>query len=139
MADLTYRGTDIRTSAIHFDLVRGYSERADVRGEDTVIPGNAGRTARTRVKDRRVIELRGYITGATAAAWRISTDAALALFDPSLAAGDVVLTTPYLGIAAGSKTVSARVLNVAGGPITASRFQTWSVELEAIGDPPDWA
>jgi hypothetical protein len=139
MADLTYRGTDIRDVNIHFDVVRGYAELPSVRGEDTIIPGKAGRTVRARKKDRRVIELRGYIQATTAATWRTKTDTAMALFDPSLTPGALVITTPYLGLGAGSKTVQARTLSVVGGQIVASRFQLWTIELEAVGDPPDWS
>ena len=141
MADLTFRGTDIRKSdkTIFFDLVRGYSEPALVRGVDLVIPGDEGREVRNRVKDSRVIELQGYVKGSTAAAWRVSTDALMALLVMNQAAGALVLTTPYLGIASGTKTLNARCINLVGGQIYGQVFQTWSIELECVDSPPDWA
>jgi hypothetical protein len=134
---------DIRDANIHMDIVRGFLEPFQVRGEDTIIPGAAGRTERARVEDSLIIELRGYIhgTGATLVArqqsWRAKTDIFLALLDLTLASGNLVVTTPYLGLPSGTKTISCKCVNFIGGPIIASEFQTWSVELEAIGS--DWA
>ena len=85
MAELTYDGQDIRQAAartsgsgIFFDLVAGYSEPANVRGVDTIIPGLAGRTARDRVRDTRRIVLEGYVVGTSASDWRSKTDTLMA-------------------------------------------------------------
>lgn len=142
---LTFRGTDIQTANIFLDVAEGYFEPADVRGSDAVIPGLTGRFALNRIKDHRSLQLVGWVegTGATLVAqqqsWHTSTLALMALMDRSLAAGSLVLTPPTLGLSAGSKTISARCVNLIPGPVIASRFQRWSIELEAVGNPPDWA
>jgi hypothetical protein len=140
-SDLTYRGTDIRLAnkTIFFDLVRGYSEPAEVRGTDTVVPATAGRTARTHVLDRRIIELEGYIYGASGTAWRSTTDTVMALFSGTASPGTIAVSNTYLGVS-GTATITARAISTIGGPIitTASGvFQTWNVQLESLD--PDWA
>jgi hypothetical protein len=65
---VTYAGTSLQVLSgserrITFWLVGGLDDPADVRGEDTVVPALAGRIARNRVRDRRVIEIQGYVRG----------------------------------------------------------------------------
>lgn len=227
---LTYRGTDLHTANIHLDVHKGYAEPADVRGEDGIILGAAGRFVRPRVKDHRIIELRGWVqgTGATLTdqqqSWRTNTDALMALLDMTLSPGSLVLSDPDLGlppsaattlatsaaaddildtavahgyaaddpvyfsaltggaglsintvyyviaanlgattfqvatapggsavnfttdITAGTvntatrRSLNARCINVMPGPIEGgSVFQRWTVQLEAVGNPPDWS
>lgn len=145
MADLTFGGTDIRDrTGIFFDVVAGFRGVAEVRGADSIIPGKAGRTARSRVKDRRLIRLHGYIRGAGATLtaqqqdFKAKCETAATLFDPDDAAKSLVVTAPYMGLAAGTKTISARVLSVIEGREQMGTFQEWDVAVEAIGDPPDW-
>jgi len=142
---MTYRGTDVQTVNIFLDIIRGFAEPADVRGIDTIIPGKHGRTERARKKDRRTILLEGWVSGTGASlvlkqqSWRTSTDALMALMDRTLASGSLVVTNPYMGLPAGSKTISAKCVNLIPGPIVSMFHQKWSIELEAIGNPPDWA
>lgn len=142
---LTYRGTDLHTANIHLDVHKGYAEPADVRGEDGIILGAAGRFVRPRVKDHRIIELRGWVQGTGASltaqqqSWRTNTDALMALLDMTLSPGALVLSAPDLGLAAGSKSINARCINVLPGPIEGgSVFQRWTIQLEAVDNPPDW-
>lgn len=143
MAELAYDSQDIRQAAartsgsgIFFDLVSGYAEKATTRGVDTVIPGADGRVARNRVKDVRRIVLEGYVVGTSASDWRSKTDTLMAKMDPSLDNKNLVIDDSYLGVGS-TKTIACRVVNVVGGPITAARFQTWSIELESVA--PDWS
>lgn len=142
MAELTYDGQDIRQAAartsgsgIFFDLVAGYSEPANVRGVDTIIPALAGRTARNRVRDTRRIVLEGYVVGTSASDWRSKTDTLMGVMD-SLTEENLVIADSYLGVS-GTKTIATRVVNLVGGPIVAMRFQTWSIEMESVA--PDWS
>ena len=154
MADLTFDGTDIREATaptaggLFFDIVAGFRGIAEVRGSDRILPGKAGRTARSRVKDRRVIRLHGYIHGGPTSGSLVTRQqdflanvvVAQALFDPDDAAKDLVATDPYMGLsAAATSTISARVLNVIEGREQMGVYQEWDVVLEAVGDPPDWA
>ena len=140
---MTYRATDVQTANIFLDLIRGYGEPPDVRGEDDVVPGAAGREEGDWEADRLRILLEGWVkgTGATLVAqqqsWRTSTDALMALMNRAASPGALVITAPYYGLAAGSKTIQARCVNVVPGPIQAAMtFQRWSFELVAID--PEW-
>lgn len=152
MADLTFGGTDIREATartaggIFLDLVSGFDGVAEVRGSDIVVPGTPGRTPLSRVKDRRLIELRGWVLGGpdTAALgtrqqdYRANIVTLQTLFDPDDAAKSLVVTAPYLGLAAGTKTITARYLNALWDVVVAGIFCRVSVQLEAVGNPPDW-
>jgi len=154
VADLTFGGTDIKEATartaggIYLDIVSGFDGLADVRGSDLVIPGRAGRTPLSRVKDRRLIELRGYIHGGPDTDtlvnrqidYRANVVTFQTLFDPDDAAKSLVVTTPYLGLPSGTKTIAARFLNAIWGVVDGGGiFCLVSVQLEAVGNPPDWA
>ena len=153
MADLTFGGTDIKVSTaataggIYLDITGGFDDVAEVRGTDVIVPGRAGRTPLSRVKDRRLIELTGYVNGNPGAAslalrqqsYRTHIVTLQALFAPTDAAKSLVVTTPYLGLAAGTKTISARYLNAIWDVVVAGFFCRVSCQLEAVGNPPDWA
>lgn len=143
---LTYKGDSLQTLETYFDIHSGFWEPADVRGQDDVIPGLAGRFRRNRVKDRRIIELRGFVQGIGGTQlerqqnWQAATAALMALMDPTGASGSLAVVAPYMGLPSGSKTITAYPLNVVGGPVlNTMSFQRWSIELEAVGNPPDWA
>lgn len=88
LTSLTFDSTDLQRSdlSVHFDIV---FDTLDVRGQDTIVPSAAGRTARNRKADVRHIGLRGVIqgTGASEAArlssWQNLRDEIEALFDPT--------------------------------------------------------
>lgn len=150
--DISFRAVDLQngdadphSSTIWMDLVEGYSEPAEVRGEDLVIPQKPGQTHMTRVKHRRMIELRGFVrgVGGTAAeraeSWRTATDALMAVMDFSLSPGALVLSAPYLGIPSGTKTIQAKCVDAIPGPINNRHsYQRWTFRLVAIGNPPEW-
>lgn len=46
-----------------FWVVSGLDDGVEVRGADTVVPGTAGRVERNRVRDRRVVEIQGWVRG----------------------------------------------------------------------------
>jgi hypothetical protein len=153
MSDLTFGGTDIKVAAarttggIYLDIVSGYDDVAEARGTDIVIPGRPGLTPLSRVKHRRLIELRGYVNGdpttATLAlrqqSYRTHVATLQGLIDSDDAAKSLVVTTPYLGLPSGSKTISARYVNAIWDVVVAGYFCRVSVQLEAVGNPPDWA
>lgn len=69
LKNLTFDGNDIQKSDIsmHFDIEQGLNDGLEVRGEDSVVPGAAGRVFRNRERDVRHLVLRGILqgTGAT--------------------------------------------------------------------------
>lgn len=147
---LTYRAFDLRDdedpllARVYFDMPIGYSEPAEVRGEDDVVPEAAGRELGARIKDRRLIQLEGHVRGigadtaARTADWRASTDLLTAAIQQDGLPGDLVVGGGYLGIT-GTASLSARVIRVIPGPITnRMSFQTWGIQLECVDSPPEW-
>jgi len=140
---MTYRGTNIQTANIAMHLLRGYAEPPEVRGQDDVVPGAEGLEEGAWEADHRRLLIEGWVkgTGATLTAqqqsWRANTDSLLALMDRAASPGALVISAPYLGLSAGTKTIQARCVNVVPGPIQAAMtLQHWSFELIALD--PDW-
>jgi hypothetical protein len=139
-------GNDPWSASIWLDLVSGYSEPAEVRGEDDVVPEAAGREPGTWQRDMRRIQLEGHAKGfgtdreERSADWRISTDALMAVMQLYDAPGLVEVDGPYLGIATGeTHYLNARCVRVLPGPIlNRMSYQAWSFTLECIDSPPEW-
>lgn len=140
MAELSFASQDIRQAAarttgsgIFFDLVAGFFEPANPRGEDTIIPGLAGRTERVYVADNRnPIVLQGYVTGTSTSDWNSKTTTLMGVMLPYGAVANLVIASSYLGTS-GTWTIGARVLNLIPGiPVKGPTFQTWSIELESM-------
>lgn len=152
---LTYRSVDLQTATIHLDLRSGFVEPPTVRGEDDVIPGAAGRDVGARRADVLRIVLEGHVKGVggtrdeRAASWRVASDALAAVLDRALTPGAIVVgptvpaqfpdAAPYLGLLQ-NYGLDARVVNAISGPVLAHMsYQTWSIELECVDSPPEWA
>lgn len=144
--DLHYRTVNIRRAdrSIFLQLYLGFDDEPSVRGEDDIVLYAAGRRLRSRWKDVRVIELRGWVQGVGAtlaakrAAYRERIDELHAIFDPTLAPGPLVVTAPYMGLASGTASIDARYLNASWDDPLLGWFRRVSVELECISSPPDW-
>lgn len=152
---LTYRSVDLQTETIQLDLRSGFVEPPTVRGEDDVIPGAAGRDVGARRADTLRIVLEGHVRGvgadrdARALSWRVASDALAAVLDRSLTPGALRVgptapdqfpdAAPYLGLLQ-MYELDARVVNAISGPVQAHMsYQTWSIELECVDSPPEWA
>lgn len=140
----TYDGTDLTTISttaprLQFWLVSGLDDGLDVRGKDNIIPSAAGRTARNRVRDRRVIEIAGFVggVGADAAAqtddFRDAMEVLRALFVPTRAAASLVV---LLEDATRTATISCRPLPTIRTQYVSNVAALLSIELEAVGS--DW-
>lgn len=145
LGGLSYRSVDLQTENLFLDLMVSLYEPADHRGQDDVVPGMPGRYRRNRIPDQRMIPLKGWTrgTGSTAVERRQSFDAAEAslgaILDPSADAGALVVIPPYMGLSGGPMTIQAVVANWTAGVVEGSlSYRRWTVELEAIGNPPDW-
>lgn len=139
----TYAGTSLVTTVgnqrrMVLRLVRGLDDSLVVRGSDTVVPSLAGRIARARIADRRVIELAGPVmgTGATEALQLADLRAAMetlrTLFSPTRTAANLVIALENGGTA----TISARPVNMVVSPVLIPAFRMVSVELESVA--PTW-
>lgn len=133
---VSFVGSQVRFA---FRVVRGLDDTPEVRGTDTIIPSAAGRVARNRVRDRRVIELQGLVvgTGSTDAAqvddFRDAMETLRDLFDPTDAAKTLIVS---LEDATRTATISARPINMVVGSDAIPILREVSVELEAVGA--DW-
>jgi len=143
-ATLEFRGLDLLSQrdpanageGIRIQIVRGFLMPPDPRGEDYIVAARPGRIPGNRVPDLLTIGLAGYVVASTAAMWRQLTDDLIEALTEGdgIAPGDLIARTPYLGLATGSASITARVKNVIEGEIQAQLFQRWSIELEST-DP----
>lgn len=132
---LTFRGVDIQRGdfGIFLEIVRGLEELPETRGKDTIIPALAGRMYRNRVVDRLMVELRGMVVGngssesVARSDLRTNMDFLRALFDPTLAPGDLVATLEN-GL---TRTITARPLNILKQQRIPTMYDV-SVELESV-------
>lgn len=147
---LTFRSLDLQDgdspelSVIWFDLFNPF-EPAEVAGEDLVIPQKPGMVEMTRVKLRRLHELRGHVRGIgdtrdeRAESFYTASQALRAVLEGDLASGAFVWDSPYLGLPSGSLSILARCVDAVPGPIlNHMSFQRWSIRLLTISDPPEW-
>lgn len=130
---LTVNAVDVQEAAfgIFLEIVRGLNERPVPRGVDLVVPSRAGRIARNRVADVLAIELRGYVQGASASAFRTKSLAVRALFNPTAEPVNVVASLE----SGGTATIAARTLNSIWEQITPD-LAAVSIEMESVA--PDW-
>jgi hypothetical protein len=141
---LTFGGSDVQngTFGIFLEIKSGLVGGVSVRGTDTVVPGLAGRIVRNRKRDRRVIELRGFVTGnagstsesSQRSSFRDKWQALEAIFDVSAAAPANLVATLEDGTTA---TIACRTLDILPGDQPVPTFQEVSVELESV--VPDWS
>ena len=136
-------GTDCQTANIHVDLVKGYNEPADVRGEDDVIPEAAGREEGEWIEDVRYLTLDIKIegTGATLAdrqaSWRTASDTLRGLLSKTTIR-EHIMGPPDHGLDS-SWSINARCVNVMPGPILNQwTLQKWSAVYVSIDSPPEW-
>ena len=142
MAVLTYRSTELRDLSVRrcwFSIVEGWKDGVAVRLPETVIPGKSGQIEETAVVDKRIIRLHGVVIGSSESNWNTVRGELEAIFDPSLAAGNLVVTSPYLGLASGTKTLSARVDSIRTTERVHALVTEYDVVLNAIGSPPNWS
>lgn len=142
---ITYRGTDCVTISsgqvrICLRLTSGLYSGLAVRGKDVLVPGLAGRIAGNRVRDRRTLEVEGFVqgVGSTEDARRADFETAMqtvdGLFDPTLAAGTLVVALQ----GGGTASIQARTLpeTLEADAAIPSRLDL-KFRLEAIGA--DWS
>lgn len=140
MAEITYRSTELRdfaTTDRWFEVVEGLWGGVQTRGVDVVIPALSGRYARNRVADLRVVRLHGFVYGSTEAAHRTNMDTVVTALDVTAEPADLVVHTPLYGIASGTKTISARVVDIRIVAV-APMVSEIDAELHCISTPPDW-
>lgn len=140
MAELVYRSVELRdfsTTNRWFEVVEGLYDGVQVRGVDVVIPALSGRYARNRIADFRVVRLHGWVYGDTEAAFRTNMEATMVAFNPVSDPANLVISTPLYGVASGTKTISARTVDVRIMQLSWLHAEV-DAELHALGTPPDW-
>lgn len=136
---LRYAGTDLQESdfSVFLEIESGLHDGLTVRGRDTVVPALAGRIARNRVKDRRVIQLAGWVSGvgssasAQADAFRDVCQEMEALFDQTTTA------TLEADLEDGTTVqIEARTIEIHFAQQRTPVLQRLEVDLESVA--PDW-
>lgn len=151
--DLVFNSVQLKPTSgkINLDIVGGWWwEPAAVRGSGRVIPAASGQLVASGffVKDHRIIHLHGHVKGTGASLSAKQQDYAstmttlLALFDPTASDANLVATTPYGGLASGSKTIACR--GYEQGAITLNQqvgtfYAEIDVQLISRASPPDWS
>lgn len=141
----TYKSADIQSATLFLDIASSLYEPADHRGGDDTLAGRPGRYRRNRVADVRRISLVGWTRGVGAdlaerqQSWADAEALLGGLLDPDVV-GNLVAISPYLGLAGGTATIAAYPSNwIPGLPQAAMTYRRWTIELEAVGNPPDWS
>ena len=144
--DLTFGSFECRRTdrTVVLDLIQGRWGMPDVRGTDWVLAGATGRYPLNRVADRLMVRLSGWVVGAGATGvdrWQSLNTTMLALytaFDPTVR-DTLTVSAPYMGLASGSKALTARTTSILQGPINSSAMCRVDIELECVDSPPAWA
>jgi hypothetical protein len=145
--DLTFGSFDCRQTdrSITLDLVEGFWEAPQVRGIDVILVGKTGRYVPpiARVADKRVIRLSGWVLGlgdTQQDRWE-SLDETMTDLNTAFAgtsANTLTVTAPYMGVASGSRSLTARTMNTVIGQINSMAMCRVDIELECVDSPPEW-
>lgn len=145
MPVLTFRGTELREISDDaygirrwFSITSGWRDGLEVRGQDVTLVGNPGMYELNRIAKWRVVHLEGVIVASDESNWDDEMATLEALFDPTLGSGDLEVTSPYMGLSAGSRVISARVANYITADVVPQLVTSWDVTLHSITNPPDW-
>ena len=140
MAVLTYRSVELRnlsTRRCWGDIVSGWRDGAVVKGTNAEVASAAGEVDLPRLDRYREIELSVMVVATSESNWNTVMGELEAIFDPALAAGDLVVTSPYMGLASGTRTISAYVDRARPVDKVPHLVTEWQVILKAPGV--DWA
>lgn len=129
-------------------IVQGFDDPGTVRGLDAIVDGQSGRFVPpiSRVKDSRIIALRGWVVGQGATEvlarqnYRESIDDLLEnCFDGTLAPFSIEVHGPVMGIASGMmRTLNARFLDVIWNEWLGGLARSGVARFECVDSPPDW-
>lgn len=142
MSVLTYRGTELRDLAVAgrwFSITGGWRDGIETRGKDATIVGAPGMYELNRKANHRVITLAGYVLASSEDDWDDEIAVLEALFDPTLLSGSLVVTSPYMGLTSGTRSISARVVNYLTVDVVPQLVTRYDVTLHCITNPPNWA
>lgn len=146
MAVLTFRGTelrDINERRCWFGIVAGYFGGVDVRGRDAVIVGAHGQFSTSRKAHTRAVRLQGFVVGTDEENWAEVSAELESIFDPTLLPGTLQVTSPYMGLDSGTRSIEARAEDYRTIDRVPFLVTEYDVTLIAVGDPvngvpPDW-
>jgi hypothetical protein len=141
MTTLTYRSEELRDLSVahrYFSITGGWRDGLEVRGKDATIVGAPGMYELNRIANLRVIQLVGFVLAEDESDWDSEMAALEDIFSPLLSSDDLEVTSPYMGLAGGTRTISARVANYITVDVVPQLVTRWDVTLHAIGNPPNW-
>lgn len=137
---LTYDGGELQMDdfSIYLNIITGLNETPSVRGDDTIVPGRAGRSEGNRINDIITLVLGGVVmadptitdTDASKANFRSRLRVVRALFAPDRVRADLVATLEDGSV----WTISARPMNIVTTTLIPGAYWEGSVELEGYDD-----
>ena len=137
---LTYDGDSVQLDdfSIYLNVKTGLIEMPAVRGEDTIVPGRAGRSEGNRVNDIISVVLAGVVMADptlddqddSRANFRTRLRTVRELFASNRSRADLVATCEDGSV----WTLSARPMNIVTTTLIDGAFWEGSVELEGYGD-----
>lgn len=140
MAVLTYRAVELRDLSVRRcfgSLTKGWRDGVVVKGVNAEIAQASGEDDLPRLDRYRELELLVPVLGTSEANWNTVMGELEAIFDPALAAGNLVVNAPYMGLAAGTRTISAYVESARTVDRVHNLVTDWLVVLHAPGV--DWS
>lgn len=141
MSVLVYRSVELQvlsTRRCWGELVRGWRDGVITKGTNAEVAQAAGEDDLARLDRYRELELNVTVLGTDSSNWNAVSTELETIFDPALAAANLVVHSPYKGLAAGTRTISCYV---AQPPrvveVVANLISVWQVVLRAPGV--DWS
>lgn len=130
---------DIITARRWFDLPMGMTGQLSTRGVDVTIPGLSGQYPRDRIAHQRIVPIHGFVLGTSEANHLAERDALEAVFDPTDAPMNLVVTGDWIGLGATTRTLVVRVMDDVRIVERVPNLVTeYDVQLLCIATPPNW-
>lgn len=140
---LTFNSHDLQEVGlgIFLEIMSGLHDGLEVRGTDTVVPGAAGRISRNRVRDRRVVQLRGFVTGNAGSSGESGDRSSFRDKWQTLEGWFPLDGSPANLVASledgSTATLSCRTTQLVAGDQPVPSFQLVTIQLESVS--PNWS
>ena len=137
MSVLVYRSTELQDLSVRRcwgELRRGWRDGVLSKGTNAEVASAAGEDDLPRLARYRELELDVTVLGTDAANWDAVNTTLESIFDPTLAAANLVVHSPYKGLAAGTRTISCYVAETPRVVVVVENYiSVWQVVLHAPG------
>ena len=140
MSVLVYRSVELRDLSVrrcYGSLISGWRDGVVTKGTNAEVAQAAGQDDLPRLDRYRQLELVVPVLGTSESNWNTVMAELEAIFDPALAAGTLTVHSPYMGLASGSRAISAYVDSARHVDQLHMLVSTWQVVL--IAPAVDWS